>query len=577
MAIGNLLKPNHLKLYKDTVLLLIKYGQTDLAANSDLKELLEQEKEFTPGNGNGNGTNRHADADEPSIVATGVPPKSEELAQDLEKLGPTFVKIGELLAKRPEIMPVSYREALANLRARTPSLDFSQIREIVEAETGLPMSKAFRSFEETPLSVSVLDQSHKAILTDGKRVVVKVQRPQVRQRVLDDLEALEEFARFYDQHKVLGKNIDYHAALADFSKIILAELDLRQEAHNLKTLSENLKHLDLIIVPSTVERYSTPRMLTMTYIDGNKITTVSNSGLLRSERSKLAEQVMFAYVQQILVDGFVDATPSEDNVLLTSEGKVALVGMGIIARIAPAMQKRLIQLLLSVNEVRAEQTADTAIEIGIKKDDFDEADFQQKVKDLVLVHRDMTINQGQLGAILQGIAQAAGQCGLSLPAEVLMLASALGNLDGIVHTLDPKFDTTAFIHKNVAPIMQRHMREALSPAHFFHTVLETTEFIEKLPGQVGKILDSVANNELKVTVHAIDEQVLISGFQKIANRITLGLVLAALIMGAAMLMRVQSNFTIFGYPGLAILCFLGAAGCGFGLVVEILLSDRGPR
>jgi hypothetical protein len=118
------------------------------------------------------------------------------------------------------------------------------------------------------------------------------------------------------------------------------------------------------------------------------------------------------------------------------------------------------------------------------------------------------------------------------------------------------------------------MREALSPAHFFHTVLETTEFIEKLPGQVGKILDSVANNDLKVTVHAIDEQVLISGFQKIANRITVGLVLASLIMGAAMLMRVQSNFTIFGYPGLAILCFLAAAGCGFGLVVEIFLSDR---
>jgi ubiquinone biosynthesis protein len=577
MAIPSLLKPNHLKLYKDSVLLLIKYGQTDLAANSELKELLEQDKEFANGNGNGNGTNRHKDADGPSIVATGVPPKSEELALDLEKLGPTFVKIGELLAKRPEFLPLSYREALANLSARTSALEFSQIKEIVEVEIGLPLTRAFRSFDQTPLSVSALDQSHKAILTDGKRVVVKVQRPQVRQRVLDDLEALEEFARFYDQHKVLGKNFDYHTVLADFSKIILAELDLRQEAHNLKTLGENLKHLDLIIVPSTIERYSTARILTMTYIDGRKITTANNSGLLRSERSKLAEQVMFAYVQQILVDGFVDATPSEENVLLTSEGKVALVGMGIVARIAPAMQQKLIQLLLSINEARSEHTAEAAIEIGNKKENFDEVAFQQRVKDLVLAHRDMTINQGELGAILQGIAQAAVQCGLSLPAEVAMLAGALCNLDGIVHALDPKFDTNAFIHKNVAPIMQRHMREALSPAHFFHTVLETTEFIEKLPGQVGKILDSVANNELKVTVHAIDEQVLISGFQKIANRITVGLVLAALIMGAAMLMRVQSNFTIFGYPGLAILCFLGAAGCGFGLVVEIFLSDRGPR
>ena len=179
-----------------------------------------------------------------------------------------------------------------------------------------------------------------------------------------------------------------------------------------------------------------------------------------------------------------------------------------------------------------------------------------------------------LGTVLQGITRVALLNGLQLPPELAIVATALTNLNSITHVLDPKFDANAYLLRNISPLMEKHVKEAISPAHFFRTVMETTEFFEQFPNRVGKILDSVANNDLKLTVHAIDEQQLMIGFQKIANRITVGLVLAALIIGASFLMRVQTQFTIFGYPGVAILCFLAAAGCGFGLVVEILISDR---
>ena len=163
---------------------------------------------------------------------------------------------------------------------------------------------------------------------------------------------------------------------------------------------------------------------------------------------------------------------------------------------------------------------------------------------------------------------------MALPFEFGTLGTTLVNLDKVADMLDNNFDSRKFLEKNVTEIMKGHVMRTLSPAHVFQNILEAVDLLEKLPGKVGTILDAVAANQLKITVDAIDEQLLMSGCQKIANRITMGLVLAALIMGATQLMQIKSTFTIWGYPGIAIIWFILAAGCGFGLVLEIFISDR---
>jgi ubiquinone biosynthesis protein len=564
------LKTNHVKRYKDVAVLLAKYANADIAKSTDLAEMLWAEKApfgideiKKAGNGNGNGSDP-------------ARPRELELKESLEKLGPTFTKLGALLAKRADLLPASYRATLANMDQQAPAFEWTEVKSCVETELGIAIDKAFQSFDQTPVSASALSQAHKATLADGKNVIVKVQPQSVRDQVFDDLQALEELANFCQEHKILPAQFDCLRIFNEFKQMLIAELDLRQEAQNLKTLQDNLKPLEKITVAVPLEKNCTARLLIKTYIEGNPIRNVDNSGLLKTERRKLAEQLYQGYLQQILVNGFVGVDCAHNRIMLTTDGKLALLELGGVARLAPAVQKKLIALLFAITQTQADRAADAAIDLGDKNESFNRAGLSRAISEVLLIHRDMS-DDLELGMVLQNIARACFTNGLQLPIEVAMLGSAITNLDSVVAILDPKFDTAEFIRKNATPIMRKRVNEAVSPAQIFRTVVEATEFVEQLPGKFSTILDAVANNELKIQVHAIDEQLLMVGFQKIANRITVGLVLAALIIGASMLMRVQTQFTIFGYPGLAMLCFLAAAGCGFGLVVEILLSDRKTR
>jgi predicted unusual protein kinase regulating ubiquinone biosynthesis (AarF/ABC1/UbiB family) len=290
---------------------------------------------------------------------------------------------------------------------------------------------------------------------------------------------------------------------------------------------------------------------------------------------ELAGQLFRAYLQQILVDGFFHADPHPGNVFVTDSGQIALLDLGMVARIAPAMQEKLLQLLLAISEGRAEQATDVSIQIGeIREGFFDEKEFRRRVGDLVTAHQSATLEEIEVGTIVLEVTKVSGECGIKLPPELTMLGKTLLNLDQVARTLDPLFDPNAAIRQYASEIFRKRLTGSLSPGNLFSSVLEMKEFVEKLPGRVNKILDSVANNQLEVKIDAIDEHRLMEGLQKIANRITLGLVLAALIIGAAMLMSVPTNFRILGYPGLAIIFFIAAASGGIVLVINILFYDE---
>jgi ubiquinone biosynthesis protein len=548
---GLSLKPQHLRRYKDVALLLMKYGRSDLVSVAGLDPMLADD----------------------TVVAETTDQTAADLANDLERMGPTFIKLGQLLSTRPDILPDEYIRALARLQDRVEPFPFSEVEPLVTAELGVRLSKAFSEFEATPLAAASLGQVHRAALRDGRQVAVKVQRPGIRQRVAEELEALEDIAEFLDQHTAMGSRYQFVQILDEFRRSLLRELDYRQEAQNLTLLRHNLSGFDRIVVPMPVDDYTTSRVLTMEYVSGTKITALSRVARLELNGASLADEIFRAYLSQVLVDGFFHADPHPGNVLLTDDGRLALLDLGMVARIAPRVQEQLLQLLLAVSEGRSDHAMTTVLKLAEKRPAFDAIVFARRVTDLVGRHQDAELRDVEVGRVVLEIGRIAGEVNLRLPTELTMLGKTLLNLDQLAQELDPQFNPNAAIRKNSAAIMRSRLLKSASPGNLFNTVLEMKDLMERLPGRVNKILDAVANNQLEVKVDAIDEARLMEGFQKVANRITLGLLLAALIIGAAMLMRVETSFRILGYPGLAIIFFLLAAGGGIALMLTILLKD----
>ncbi len=548
------LRPEHLKRYKDFARLLFKYGRRDLVTRAGLNELLPQEVED----------------DEARI------PEARELARDVEKLGPTYIKLAQLLSTRPDIIPPVYADALARLQDEVEAFSYAEVEKILTDELGVRLSKAFETIEPEPVAAASIAQVHYARLRDGRAVALKIQRPGIREQVLDDLEALGEVAAFLDEHTEVGRRFGLALLFEEFRKSMLRELDFRQEALHLVTIGNNLKEIREIVIPQPVMTYSTSRVLTMEFIPGVKITKLSPLARLELDGERLADALFRAYLKQMLRDGLFHADPHPGNVFLIGQ-RIALIDLGMVARVRPALQDRLLQLLLSVSDNRPDEAVKVLLLVAEQREGADTAGFRRGVADILGQHQEVAMQRPQVGRAVLMLLKVAADHGIRLPPELAMIGKTLLNLDEIGLTLAPRFDANAAIRRHAADITQEQIVRDFSLGSFFSTAVELKNFVQHLPGRINRILDRLADNEFAVKVNAIDETRLMEGMQKVANRIATGLVLAALIVGAALLMRVETSFRLFGYPGIAILLFLAAAIGGLGLVFTIMVNDIRAR
>ena len=267
-------KPQHLKRYKDIAWLLVKHGRSDLVRAAGIEGVLGDDS-----------------AQPPEVVA-----EAKSLADDLERLGPTFVKLGQVLSTRPDLLPPPYLTALARLQDKVEPFPFPEVERIVAEELGVRISKAFAEFEPTPLAAASLGQVHRAQLRSGRRVAVKVQRPGVREQIVQDLEALGEIGGFIDAHTEVGHQYEFARMIDEFRRSVLRELDYIQEGGHLVVLKRNLASFERLVVPAPVEDYTTSRVLTMEYVAGTKITALSGAVLLEVDGAGLVEELYAAYL-----------------------------------------------------------------------------------------------------------------------------------------------------------------------------------------------------------------------------------------------------------------------------------------
>ncbi len=538
----------NLQRYTALVRLLVRHGRSDLVSGAGLDEFAVDEEQPTGDEG-----------------------RAEAFARDLEELGPTYIKLGQLLSTRFDLLPPAYTTALARLQDDAEPFPYEQVEQIIEAELGGQVRHLFAEFEREPLAAASLGQVHRATLPSGREVVVKVQRPEARELAREDMEVLTRLAGLADRHTAAGRRFGFEQLLGQFRRSLAGELDYRREARNLLKFRDLTKHYDLLVVPEPIMDHSSSRVLTMERIEGRKVTDVGPLGLLDVDAAPIVEQLFRCYLSLMLDDGILHADPHPGNLLLTHDGRLALLDLGMVSTIPPRIQERVLKLLLAIGDGDGEEAANVLASMGHPLAEYDAAAFRSDVAHLVSEATAAGPDQ-QAGSVLVELSRISGGHGLRPPAEMSMIGKALLNLDQSTLHLDPDFDPAEAIRANLSDLLTSGLK--VSRGGIMAAALEAKEFTAQLPRRGNRILDSMADGEFTIRVQAVDEERLHRVLQRLANRLTLGVVIAATLLGAALMMRVPTDHRILGYPALAMGFFTFAVLAGVALGGWIVMTDR---
>jgi predicted unusual protein kinase regulating ubiquinone biosynthesis (AarF/ABC1/UbiB family) len=592
-----ILAPRFLPRLTATVGLFTRYGLRDFARQQGLIDLAPDE-----------GT-----AASESTGATTE--RAVEFRKKLVELGPAYVKLGQVLSTRPDLIPEPYIKQLEQLQDDVGPVFFADIEEIVQQQLGGRISKLFQTFDHEPLATASLGQAHAATLRDGRPVVVKVQRPGIRESLADDIAFFRELAKFLAAHTRAGVRVDMVGIVQQLERTLADELDYRIEARNMALFRRSLAEFPRLLVPKVVEAYTAERVLTTERVRAVKVSEIPPLARLDHDFSALADELGKAYLKQIAIDGHFHADPHPGNIFLVlatdenpqtpsdivanerraeprtpvtaisrleevaqreaapaapaEEPRLALIDFGMTARLSPPMRDRIVRLLFDLAENRGDDAGETLIEIGEPIDDFDRTAFTREIASLIAQNHERAIGDMQAGRVLYDAIAIAYERGLRMPAELTLLAKTLFSLDAITRALDPVYNPTEAIRSYTAEIINDRARRDLSPARLARAVAQTSELLNALPHRLDLITQHMAANDFALKIDAPQMSTVLKGMQKIANRIFTGLVLTGLLIASGLLINQR--------PKLGTTGFLLAAGIALYMVASIIVSDRRQR
>jgi ubiquinone biosynthesis protein len=562
-------KTQNLGAYADVLLLFTRYGRKDFRLSLNPEDFLLPEAE-------------QAEI-EPDVRARAI-----AFAEALKKMGPTYVKFGQLLSTRPDVVPQEYIEALESLQDSLEPFSFAEVERIIEEDLGVRISKAFEHFEAVPIAAASLGQVHRARLKhlgsdpDSLRdVVVKVQRPNVSEQVHHDLDVFSEIASELEKHTEIGRKLNLVAAIEQARLVMFSELNYLQEARNTETLRRNLADFPQLYVPVVVNDFTSPRVLTTELVRGRKVSKLTPLSLIEGDYAELASVLTQAYLKQICVDGIWHSDPHPGNVFVrenpddgnadgeTRAPQIVLLDFGMTSRISSEFQDEVIKLLLAISSNRGSEVADTCVRLCEAQERFDPVKFTREISSLVAAVHDASsrdINTGQMIFTVIGLAN---NNDLKVPAELTMLAKTLLHLDGITRKLDPDYDPQRVIRDYAEDLIGQKLKQKFHPRNFYPAMLDLNQLALDLPRRTKEIVDLTAAGKLTIGIKLSQAEEFLSGIHKIANRITIGVVIAALLISSSLMMRVSPTLALIGY--------VLASAAAFSLIISTILRDRKDR
>ncbi|HEY3266098.1 MAG TPA: AarF/UbiB family protein [Armatimonadota bacterium] len=499
--------------------------------------------------------------------------QASRLVDALEELGPTFVKVGQFLSTRPDLVPPEYIVELRKLQDNAQHVPFADVRRIVEHELGLTLKEAYAEFSEKPRAAASLAQVHDAVLHSGEPVVVKVQRPGVADPIQQDLSLLHSLAAWMAEHSEAGRLYDLPGVVRELDASLQDELNYRIEAGAMRLFAKNLREFEQIRIPVVYDDLSSRRVITMERVDGLKVTAYQTQGH-EAHAAALAREFVEAYLKQIAIDGAVHCDPHAGNVRVDENGRLVLMDFGMVVYLDEKTRAEFVRLLISYAEGDAYHAAETLLDISTLRDDADVDGFRNEVSHVMARDQHMPPAEAMGGLVLLQMTQVAFRRRILVPSTTTLLGKTLLSMSSIAQHLNPSLDLAAVTRDYLSSALLQDRIRANTPGRAFRSWGEWEETLTYAPMRVNRLLDVLSENRLQVRVVTDETETLVEGLQKVANRVAFGIIDAGIIVGSALTMQYHIGPSIGDFPMVAGIGFILAMALGFWLLVSIVVQDR---
>lgn len=549
----------NIKRYRQILTILLRYGFDDMIGKLNFDYYIHLGKKIIP----------KYKSHELEKVTT-----AERLRLALEELGPTFVKLGQMLSVRPDLVPESFINEFQKLQDKVPPFSTKQARKTIETQLGKPIEQLFSSFDETPIAAASIAQVHKAVTINNGKVVVKIQRPNIQSVIETDLNILFDFAGLIIKYNPESELYNPISIVQEFAKTIRRELDFIREAHNIDRFHSNFQDDDTVYVPKVYWELTTENVLTMEYIDGIKISELDKFESAGLDRKIIAFNGGQAILKQVFDFGFFHADPHPGNIFILKDNVIAPLDFGMMGSLDEELREAIGDLLTGIVKKDANKIIRVFTNIGIMENTLDVRELKYDLTDFSDRYYQASLSQLNVGKITNELIELIRKHRIKLPADLTLMAKAMVTEEGVGRSLDPDFDLITMAKPYVQKLMARKLDPRRHLQEFSSTLDDFSHLIKILPNEVKAIITKIKKGEINIKFEHKGLDYLISELDKASNRLSFSLIIAALIIGSSLIVQLDKGPLLFDFPVFGIIGYISAAILGLWLVIAIIRSGK---
>lgn len=491
----------------------------------------------------------------------------------LEDLGPTFVKIGQIMASRQDMFSERYCHELVKLRDNVAPMDIQSVREVIEEEYGTRLENVFSYFVEVPLGSASIAQVHKATLKDGRHIVVKVQRPGIYEMMERDISLVRRAIKLLRLNEVLGSVVDLNIVLDEFWHTAKEEMDFLNEA----SFAKRFQHLneDMVYIGSPVIEfdYSTSKVLVMEYIDGYEIDDLMSLRKNGYDTEEIAAKLAENYIKQIVDDGFFHADPHPGN-LRIRDGQIVWIDFGMMGILGRTEKDLMKNAVMAIGQNDTQKLVDVILTLGEHDDRIDYTLFYDHIETFMSHYVSMDLTDINLGNVVQEIFTIAHRHRISMPKGVSMLARGLVTIESTVMLIDPHISIIEIAANHVANHITSQFDLKKELVNSAHKIYESTQNALDIPIHLSEVIRMMMKGRLKLNLDIMDSSVPLTTINHMVNKLVVGIVSAGLLMASSLLCTTQMTPKVFGIPALGFIGYMTAVGLGIWLLFTVLKEKR---